>query len=183
MFQIKDTEAGLSLSLGIEPDPRNPRMVDDNLFTVVAWTPGLGDPHEWASPEAFHAAITPDMAAIFPLHRAETSKGPILLRSYSDSDEIAGYAFATFERLCLAFGLDAITTAILDDTMEEAEATCLGELQAYDDFVSGQVFRYEIMNARGECIEKRRDLYGDEHARHIALTSFDRHLYSVAMDG
>ncbi len=183
MFQIRDTEAGLSLSLGIEPKPRNPRFAEENVFHVVSWISRLGDLHEWASPEDFHAAITSNIAAIFPLYRMETKKGPILLRSYSDNDKIAGYAFATYERLCMAFGLDEITPAILDDTMEEAEAVCLGELQAYDDFISGNVYRYEIMNARGDCLEKRRDLYGEEHARHIAQTAFDQHLYSVAMDG
>ena len=123
------------------------------------------------------------MAASFPLRKIGTKNGPVLVRSNSADDEIAGYAFTTYERLCLAFGLDAITPEILGDTVEEAEAVCLGELQAYDDFISGQVFRYEIMNARGECVEKRRDLYGEDHARHIATTAFDQHLYSAAMDG
>lgn len=182
MFEIRDTDAGLSLVLDVEPEPRNPRLVENNVFQIVSWIPGLCDPHDWASPEALLAAMTPDMAAVFPLYRLETKGGPVLVRSYSDADRIAGYAVATFEQLCLSFGLDEITPAIRDDTMEEAEAVCLGELQAYDDFINGQVYRFEIRNARGACLETRRDLYGEDHARHIAQIAFDQHLYGVAMN-
>ena len=183
MFQIRDTGAGLLLSLDIDPEPRNPRLVEDNIFHVVSWSEGLGDPHGWPSRDAFHAAVTPATAMIFPLYREETRNGPILLMSYSDKDKIEGYAFATHERLCLQFGLDEIVPEIIDDIREEAEALCLGELQAYDDFVCGNVYHFEIMNARRECIGKQRDLYGEDYARHIAQETFDRYLYSAAMDG
>ena len=183
MFQIRDTEAGLSLSLSIDPEPRNPRLVEDNVFHVVSWAAGLGDPHDWPSFDAFHAAVTPDTAVIFPLYRVETGNGPILLMSCSDNDKIEGYAFAIHARLCLQFGLDEITPQILDDVTEEAEALCLGELQASEDFLNGDVYRFEIMNARGECIKKRRDLYGEDYARHIAQEVFAQYLYSAAMDG
>ena len=183
MFQIRDTDAGLSLSLTVEPEPRNPRLVDNNVFQIVSWLPGLGDPHAWASPEDLLHAMSADKAAVFPLYRVETKNGPILLRSYSDNDTIAGYAVATYQQLCLSFGLDEITRAIRDDVMEEAEAVCLGELQAYDDFICGNVFRFEILNARRDCLEARRDLYGEEHARHIAQVAFDQHLFGVAMNG
>lgn len=183
MFQIKDTDAGLSLSLGIDPEPRNPRLVEDSLFTVVTWIHGLGDPHVWTSPETFHAAITPDAAAVLPLLRVDTKNGPVLVRSWSDDDEIAGYAFATHERLCIAFGPDAVTDENRDDVMERAEHVCLGELQSYDDYINGEVFRLEIMDAYGRSLEKRRDLYGEEYARHVAQTVFEQHAYSIAMNG
>ena len=76
----------------------------------------------------------------------------------------------------MAFSLDEITPDIRDETVLEAEAICLGELQASDDHVNGQVYRYEIRNQHGECLDRRRDLYGEDHARHIAQTAFKRHL-------
>lgn len=183
MFQISDTDTGLSLSLGVDPKPRNPRLVEDNVFQVVTWVPGLGDPHAWDYPEAFLAVIKPDAAAIFPLRSIETKRGTVLVHAQPGEGPVVGYAFATFERLCIEFGLDEITDDIRDETLEEAENVCLGELQAYDEFVSGDVYRYEIMDGRGGSLEKRRDLYGEEYARHIAQEAFDRHLTTVHMDG
>ena len=183
MFQIRDTDAKLTLTLDIEPDPRDPRLVLDSLFHVVTWTAGLGDAHDWASPAAFHAAITSEIALILSLTTIRTRGGPVLVQSSPDRDRIVGYAFVTWERLCIAFNLDEITPEIRDETVMEAEAICLGELQAIDDYINGQVYRYVIRNARRECLEARSDLYGEDHARHIAQTAFDRHLYSVAMDG
>lgn len=183
MFQIRDTDAKLTLTLDVDPNPRDPRLVEDSLFHVVTWNLGLGDDHDWDTPEAFHAAITPEIALIVPLATIRTRGGLVLVQSSTDRDAIAGYAFSTWGRIRLAFGLDEITPEIRDDTVIEAQALCLGELQATDDFVNGQVYRYRIMNARGECLDRRRDLYGEDHARHIAQTAFDRHLYSVAMDG
>ena len=183
MFEIRDTDAGLSLTLDIDPNPRDPRLVEDSLFHVVTWNLGLGDDHDWASPAAFHAAVTPEIALILPLKTIRTRGGLVLVQSSSDRDAIVGYAFATWERICLAFGLDEITPATRDDTVIEAQALCLGELQATDDYINGQVYRFAIRNKRGECLETRRDLYGEDHARHIAQTAFDQHLYSVAMDG
>lgn len=181
MYQIRDTDAGLSLSLARDPHPRNPRIADDNLFQIVTWTDGLGDSHDWPSPSKFQATITPDMALILPLLKTKTAKGAVLVRSWSDEDRIAGYAFATHERLLLAFGADALSDGKRDETMEQAEYRCLGELQAYDDFVQGDVFRLEVVDRRGRSLEKRRDLYGEEYARHVAQTVFDQHLKSVSV--
>ncbi len=184
MFQIRDTDAGLSLSLGIDPEPRDPRLAEDNVFQLVTWTPGLGDPHDWASPEAFLGAFPADQAAIFPLKQIETRSGPVLVMLQpGDEEPRLGYAVATFERLCIAFGLSEITDDIRDETLEEAENVCLGELQAYDDFVRGQVYRYEIVDRQGRTMEKRRDLYGEDYARHIAQEAFDRVLMSADLNG
>ncbi len=101
MFQMKDTDAGLSLSLAKDPDPRNPRLVDDNLFMLVTWTENLGDRHAWATRGDFEADITPDMALILPLLKADTENGPVLVRSWAAEDPVAGFAFATHERLII----------------------------------------------------------------------------------
>lgn len=183
MFQIRDTGAKLTLTLDIDPNPRDPRLVEESLFHVVTWTAGLGDTHDWASPAAFHAVITPEVALILPVKTIRTKGGPVLVQSSSNRDRIVGYAFVTWPRLHLAFNLKEITPDIRDETVMEAEAICLGELQATDDYVNRQVYRYEIRNTAGDSLERKRDLYGEDHARHIAQTAFDRHLYSVAMDG
>ena len=150
----------------------------------MTWHLGLGDDHDWDSPAAFHAAVTPEIALILPLRTIRTRGGLVLVQSSSDRDAIVGYAFVTWERLRMAFNLDEITPEIRDETVMEAQAICLGELQATDDFVNGQVYRYTIVNDRmANASRSRRDLYGEDHARHIAQTAFDRHLYGVAMNG
>ena len=186
MFEIKDSDAGLALTMDRDPEPRDPRLVEEPFFTVVSWERGLGDPHDWLDPKAFHAAIRPKDHAIFPLVRFETAKGPVLMRKpeTSGSDKpVIGYAFASFEQIRLRFGLDVITPEIRDEVMMDAEAECLGELQAVDDYVQGEVYRYTIVDRRLEVIERGRDLYGEDHARHVARTAFEAHLYGVTMDG
>jgi hypothetical protein len=183
MFQINDTDTRLTLTLVKDARPRNPRLVEDNVFHLVTWTRGLGDPHGFLSRKAFLDAFPAETTAIFPVRKMDTARGPVLVRVYSDKERIAGYAFATFERLCIEFGLECIDAEIRDDTMEEAENICLGELQAYDEFVSGEVYRYEIVDRRGETVETRRDLYGEEYARHLAQQAFDRHMMTVHTGG
>ena len=184
MFEIKDSDAGLALTMDRDPEPRDPRLVEEPFFTVITWGCGMGDPHDWADPEAFHAAIRPKHHAIFPLVRVETAKGPVLVRRQEAKDRpVIGYAFASFEQIRLRFGLDVIAPEIRDEVMMDAEAECLGELQAMDDYVQGEVYRYTIVDQRLEVIERGRDLYGEDHARHVAKTAFDAHLYGVAMNG
>ncbi|WP_375262498.1 hypothetical protein [Palleronia sp.] len=183
MFIITDSDTGLTLSLTVDPKPRNPRLTTDNVFQIVTWSHGLGDPHDWPSRKAFRAAFPAETTAIFPVKKVATRNGFILVRNHSDAEPVDGYAFATFERLCIAFGLDMITADIRDETIMEAETVCLSELQDYEHFVDGDVCHFEIKNRRGECVEKVRDLYGEGFARHVAQEAFNRHLYSVTMDG
>ena len=184
MFEIKDSDAGLALVMDRDPEPRNPRLVEDPLFALVTWQPGLGDPHGWADRAAFLTAIGARDHLIFLLVRVETDRGPVLLRQREMRDGPAiGYAFASFEHIRLRYGLDAITPEIRDEVMMDAEAQCLGELQALDDFTQGEVYRYAIVDRRGEVLETGRDLYGEDLARHVAKEAFERHLFGVAMDG
>ena len=37
MFGIRDDAAGLAVSLTREPRPRDPRLVEDNLFQIATW--------------------------------------------------------------------------------------------------------------------------------------------------
>ena len=184
MFEIKDGAAGLALTMERDPHPRNPRLVEEPLFGIVTWEAGLGDPHDWPNRAAFRAAVSPKDHAIFPLVRVETGHGPVLMRQQEAREGPAvGYAFASVARICLEFGLDAITPDIRGEVMEDAEARCLGELQAYDDFVRGEVYRYAVVDRRGVVLETGRDLYGEDYARHVAREAFERHLFGVAMGG
>lgn len=180
MFEIRDDAAGLAVSLTHEPEPRDPRLVEDPVFRVVTWDAGgLGDPHDWPTREAFMAAMTPERAAIFGVARVTSPRGSYLVCAGRETGRIVGYAFATFERLCLEMGMDEITTATRAGVVEEAEYTLLGELLAYEQFVGGEVFRYEVRDRWGRVVETRRDLYGEDHARHLAQEAFDRHLVGV----
>ena len=183
MFSIADSDTGLTLSLIADDNPRNPRLAIDNVFQVITWTHGLGDPHSWPSRKAFRAVFPAETTAIFPVKKVATRNGFILVREHTDAEPADGYAFAPFERLCIAFGLDMITPEIRDETLMEAENICLSELQDYEHFVDGEVYSFEITNRRGERVEQVRDLYGEGYARHVAQEAFNRHLYSVAMDG
>ena len=184
MFEIKDSDAGLALVMDRDPEPRNPRLVEEPLFALVTWEPGLGDPHDWLDRKAFRAAISAKDHVVFPLVRVETKRGPVLMRQQEVRDgPTVGYAVASFDHICLRFGLDAITPEIRDEVMADAEAHCLGELQALDDYTQGEVYRYAIVDRRGEVVEVGRDLYGEDHARHVAKEAFERHLFGVAMDG
>lgn len=179
MLEIHDAEAGLSLRLVLDPEPRDPRMVEEAVFQVVTWVPGLGEPHGWASPEAFLAAMGREGPVILPLVSGETRRGPVLRQAGPGAGPVVGYAFATLERLCMEFGLDAITPAIRDEVVIEARMRCLGELQAHEDYVLGEVYRYEVRDRTGRLLEARRDLYGEGHARHLAQEAFEHHLTGV----
>lgn len=184
MFTIHDNDAGLSLVMERDPAPRNPRLVEESLFTLITWTRDLGDAHTWPDQAKFHAAVRPDTHLIYPLVRVETSNGPILLRQAELKESPAiGYAIASFDALSLHFGLDRLTAAIRDEVIAEAEALCLGELQALDDYTQGEVYRFSILDRNGEVLEIGRDLYGEDLARHMASQAFEAHLFGVKMDG
>lgn len=183
MLEIRDTDTGLSLSLDKDPGPRNPRLALDPVFQVVTWTPNLGDAHAWPDAAALLAEIRPDRAALFPLRVLPTTDGPILVRMRSGEGPVAGYAFATFERLCIAFGLDEIANEIRNDVLAEAEALCLVELLDHEHFVRGQAYCYEIVDRRGRVLEARRDLYGEDYACHVAHEAFDRRMKTVHAGG
>ena len=184
MFTIQDATAGLALTLQRDPSPRNPRLVEDPLFQIVTWDRELGDPHDWPDAEAFRAVVNAAKHVLYPVVRIETAKGPVMLRkAEAGAGKVIGYAFASHERICIELGIDRITADIRAETMADVEARCLGELQAYDDYVQGEVFCYAIVDRNGSVIETGRDLYGEEYARHVAEQVFNAHLTGVAMDG
>ena len=184
MFTLRDGDAGLSLHMERDAKPRDPRFVEEPLFALLTWTPGLGDPHDWPNRRVFEDAVRFDTHLVFPLVRVETERGPVLLRQAEIKDcPIVGYAVAPHEAIRLHFGLDRIGSAIRDEVIDEAEAVRLGELQAVEDYVRGDVFRFSILDGDGNVIETQQDLYGEDLARHVAKTAFEAHIFGAAMNG
>ena len=181
MIILEDSTAGLSLVLERDPARRCPRLVEEPLFALVTWGCDLGDPHDWPDRDAFHAAVRTETHLIFPLARAETDHGPILLRqAEAKGGSPVGFAAASHEAIRLHLGLDGIAPAIREDVMAEAEAICLGELQALEDYVRGEVYRFSILDRDGAVLETGRDLYGEDLARHVAETAFETRVSNSA---
>ncbi|TRD14903.1 hypothetical protein [Palleronia caenipelagi] len=182
MFEIKDTAAGLTVTMIREPEPRNPRMADENLFQIVTWIPDLGDAHDWPNEQAFLASINHEETVMMPLTTILIRGRHALVPAYKDTDRVVGYAFASFESICLFNKMGKITDEVRSRVLENAEYTCLGELSAYEEFIAGDVHMYHVVDKRGELLEEERNICGSEYAMSKAKDAFQRHLYGIQMD-
>lgn len=180
MLHRIDRATGLTLTLDLDPAPRNPRLAEEPLFHFVTWTtPRLGDAHDWPSARHFLAAMRRVPALVVPVKVAWSSDGrvgfgTVLLRGQHP----AGYAFATHERLRLHFGVEALTP----ERLEDARLACDGELLAYEQFLQGDVHAFTITAPDGRVLEHCSGLCGLDWAEWNAERAFEDRVARWGLD-
>lgn len=152
---------GYTIHIKYDEDPVNPREEFDNLTKMVCFHRryNLGDEHSYDSSdysgwdEVQEAIIQNENAvAILPLYLYDHSgitmytTGNTTYHQHAawDSGQV-GFIFITREAAINEYGWKHITKA----RREKLEEYCRGDVETYDQYLTGQVYGYEIEDPDG----------------------------------
>lgn len=150
-----------TINIQHDHDPQHPRTDFDNLGTMVCFHRdyALGDAkhgynsNDYDSFDELEAVIqkNEDIAIILPLYLYDHSGLTIRTTPFScgwDSGQI-GFIFISKEKIRKEFSAKRISKKL-----SAKIATYLtGEVETYDNFLTGSVYGYEVKDAEGEEIE------------------------------
>lgn len=164
---------GYFININIDETPRDPRSYD-NLGTMVCWHSRyvLGDKHDYS---ANHELLS-DLAKMETLENyvgdimKEVKKHAVLLKlflydHYSGiaisaspfdckwNSSIVGYIYVTREKL-KAEGLETKSDAEIEEMLKS-------EIKAYDQFITGEVYGFQIEDKNGNEIDSCWGFFGD----------------------
>lgn len=97
-------------------------------------------------------------SVILPLYMYDHSGITMNTVGYSckwDSGQV-GFIYATPEAIRLAYGVKRITAV----TRTKAQDSLVKEVSVYDKYISGEVYRYEVLNDDGDVIDSCGGFYG-----------------------
>jgi hypothetical protein len=167
---------GRTVELHIDEDPRNPRQDFDNATTIVAFHRryNLGDKDHGYKFQDFNGwdeletQIIRDHkpTIILPLYMYDHSGITISTSPFScpwDSGKI-GFCFITPKQIRECYQVKRITKAI----REKAEKLIQGEVETYDQYISGQIYGYVTKDANGNELDSCWGYYGIDSVREEA---------------
>lgn len=161
-----------NISIEQDPDPQNPRTEWDNLGTMVCFHRryDLGDEHDYKEDDYYgwdelEEAITKeeDPAVILPIYMLDHSGITVSTQPFScpwDSGQV-GFIFISKEKVLKEYSLGGDT--IPDETLETVEKCLHGEVETYDQYLTGDVWGYIIEDEDGEHVDSCRGFYGREY--------------------
>lgn len=127
-------------------NPMNPRTEWDNLCTMVCFHRryNLGDMNHGFTPESIREYLSENKKTVFwkPLYLYDHSGITISTGPFScswDSGQV-GYIFVERDRFLKAFGFKKMTKK----AKERLEALLTGEVEDYDNFLTGEVYGYMV---------------------------------------
>ena len=164
-----------TVKLVYDEDPESPRTWD-NLSTMVCFHKRyeLGDKDhgyndkDYGSWAEVRAAIEKreDPAVILPLYMYDHSGITIRTTPFHcpwDSGQI-GWVFVTKKKLREEYKSKRVTKKMI----EQATKNVLAEVEAYDDYLTGNVFGFVIEDAEGKELDSCWGFYGLDYAREEA---------------
>lgn len=164
-FNTMDTINYKGYAIEVTPDEwaENPRTAWDNLGTMVCFHSRykLGDKHNFSDGEELMNHIKETNAIALPLYLYDHSGITISTSSFSchwDSGMI-GMIFITREDILKEFGGKRITPKLKAKVIE----LLTGEVETFDQFITGEVYQYAIKNHEGGIIDSCSGFYGDNH--------------------
>lgn len=152
----------------------DPRTDFDNFGTMVCFHSRylLGDKDHgidksnFESWEEVEAHIMKKAAVCLPLYLYDHSGLRIKIRSFNgllpqghaefDSGQV-GFIFITKEKLRKEFGIKRITK----DVLEKAEENLYAEVETYDSYLTGNIYRYCITDEKGDNVDDCGGFIGD----------------------
>ena len=157
--------AGFTVSLYHEEDPESPREWD-NLGKMVCWhrRSNLGDrtvrSQDFKDMEELVASF--EARVILPLYLYEHSG--MTMRTYPfgdpwDSGQV-GWIYATTEAIRKEYGVEHIS----DETEDKVKAVLRGEVETYDQYLTGDVYGYVVKDEAGEHVDSCWGFFGLEYA-------------------
>lgn len=169
-MSIKSIEyKGYHIEILREEYPLNPREEYDTLGVMVCFHDRyrFGDKHDiphrdYAGLNDVKAHLTSkyEIAVILPVYMYDHSGITISHEPFScpwDSWQI-GFIYATKEVVRNRFGHKRITKQLIEQT----RSALLGEIRLYDDYLTGNCYRYYIRNNAGEVVESLGGFYGSD---------------------
>jgi hypothetical protein len=173
-----------------DEDPRSPRE-DDNLGTMICFHSrySLGDKHDFSTPSEFRKSIRNKrkIGIVLPLYLYDHSGITMNTSGFScpwDSGQV-GWIFITKEKIREEYSKQRISKQLMNRVREYL----IGEVQTYDQYLTGDVYGYRITeikpddpDAEGEEIDSCWGYYGNEYCMKEA-ESIVKHLMGAEKDG
>ena len=172
------TKKGLTLKLYQDEMGQDGPRDWDNLGTMVCWHSryNLGDKNEMKTPGDFM-----DWWNGKNKYETEGGKGGEILSLYLydhsgitmntggfncpwDSGQV-GYIYVTASQIRKEYSVKRITKTI----REKARALLESEVKTFDQFITGDVYGYNIESSDGEHLDSCRGFYGFEYAKQEAI--------------
>lgn len=151
---------GLTINIIQDDDPESPREWD-NFGTMVCWHKryDLGDKHNYKTPQDFYEAVGVDVVDL-PLYLYDHSGITMATSPFPcpwDSGQV-GHIYVTYEKIQKEFG------EVTHETMEKARELLKAEVEAYDQYLTGEVYGFEIFGSDGELLDSCWGYYEYEYA-------------------
>jgi hypothetical protein len=181
-MQTYNLKNNKTLQVTQDESPYNPRE-DDNLSTMICFHRryNLGDKHKYNSNDysgwdEMEAAIIKNekTAIILPLYLYDHSGITISTTEFScrwDSGQI-GFVYVSKEKLKTEYSVNKITQQII----EKATKVLLGEVNTYDQYISGEVYSYTLLGENGEVEDSCSGFFGCDIKTNGILDSIDAEL-------
>ena len=148
---------GYTIKIYQDPDPMNPRTEFDEFGKMICFHRryDLGDKHDMSVEELQELVERKDVVAL-PLYLYDHSGITMRTRPFGDpwdSGQV-GYIYADAGMIKKEYG--SVTAA----TKEKARKLMQGEVETYDDYLTGNVYGYVIENPDGEHVDSCWGFYG-----------------------
>ncbi len=158
---MEDTVEYKGYTINIEPDndPIDPREWD-NLGTMVCWHRrySLGDKHEFITPDDAWQEIKKDHI-VLPLYLYDHSGITMSTGSFGcqwDSGRV-GYIYVSLEKVRKEYGWKHVTKKRRERILEYLK----GEVETYDQFLTGEVYGFKVLDAEDDVLDSCWGFYGD----------------------
>ena len=163
---------GCTIEIEQDPNPMNPRTEYDNLGTMICCHKryNLGDKHsykhsDYNSWDEFINAVEKNEGPIvwLPIYMYDHSGITINTTGFScpwDSGQL-GFIYITKEKVRKEYGWKVISKKRLEKIKEYLR----GEVETYDDFITGSVYGYEVKDAKGEEVDSCWGFFGSDHEK------------------
>lgn len=164
-FKTLKNQEGLTLKIVYHENPESPRSWD-NLGKMICFHSryGLGDEHgydkdDYNSFEELEKAIKKDYEIVLPLYLYDHSGITISTKPFScgwDSGMV-GFIVIDKKKILSEFGGKILTKKLKDKVIKILES----EVKEYDQYLTGEVFGFEIEDSNGNRVDSCFGFFGD----------------------
>lgn len=165
-----ETLNGYTLTINQDADPINPRIDYDHLGKMVCFHKryNLGDKHNFDIEDVQAIAESNEYISL-PLYLYDHSGITISTSPFScifDSGQV-GIIFVSCAQVKQEFNVQEISPELTEKIL----GILRGEVQEYDDYLTGNVYFYAIEDSDGICIDSCGNLIGYDYALNEAKSA------------
>lgn len=159
---------GFTIKIYQDESPCDPREWD-NLGTMVCWHRNymLGDKHNFSDPEDFQAFIKDTPAIVLPLFLYDHSgitMNTVGFHCPWDSGQV-GWIYVTLEDIRKEYGVTRVSKQLRQKVADYLRA----EVKTYDQYLTGEVYGYEVTGEDEEFIDSCWGFYGEYDAEDYSV--------------